>query len=105
MPLSVLCCFSLYVGKMFSFHLFDFMMVHSYLTLAVRQFALLFSFVFFGQCRYNLFTGTVFSLISHTVVAIITLSTTYHFVFCHVLLLVTVTFFAGEFQVICIIAT
>ena len=34
--------------------------LHSYLTLSVRQFALLFYSYFFSQCCYNLFFGSVF---------------------------------------------
>ena len=63
-------------------------MVHFYLPFLlygtilspfVRQFTLLFYmyFFFFSQCWYNFFLY-YFSLISHTVVAIITLSTTSH---------------------------
>ena len=49
--------FSLFFPLMYSQCFFS---LHSYLTLSVRQFALLLYLYFFSQCCYNLFSGTVF---------------------------------------------
>ena len=47
-----------------------------YLTLSVRQFALLFYLYFFSQCCYNLFSGTV--LLWFSILWLQSLSTTSH---------------------------
>ena len=65
--------FSLFFPLMYSQSFFS---LHSYLTLSVRQFALLLYLYFFSQCCYNLFSGTVF--LWFPTLWLQSLSTTFH---------------------------
>ena len=72
--------------------------LHSYPTLSVKQFALLFYLYFFSQCCYNLFSGTV--LLWFPILWLQSLSTTSHSCLLLCTSLVTVTLFADDTQVI-----
>ena len=78
--LLLICMLSLpcYIFCWWILSLYHYMMIHSYLLLSVKPFALLFYYFFLSVLLQFIFSYC-FPLIPHTVVAIITLSKTTHY--------------------------